>query len=264
MPKPRITRKTIAAAKPIKAKRSLSAKAVDDGDIATLPFVENGQTKAKLQPGKRQIQITAPDFETAEFAVYGRAPYMQNRFSKKAQEAMEATQMAGSQARKGKKRTPRDFEKDYEEAKHVSTEGWIGIPANAFRLAMISACRLVGFKMTLAKLCIEIEADGYDRIDDQPLVRIYGEPKLSKMPTRNANGSMDIRARPRWAKWHATVRVTWDADQFSLEDISNLMMRVGRQVGIGAGRPDSTDSAGMGYGLFDLQGNELKPRVRKR
>lgn len=41
---------------------------------------------------------------------------------------------------------------------------------------------------------------------------------------------------------------------FSHNDIVNLMMRVGQQVGIGEGRPDSKNSAGMGWGLFDIQG----------
>ena len=43
-----------------------------------------------------------------------------------------------------------------------------------------------------------------------------------------------------------------DADQFSLTDITNLLSRVGAQVGIGEGRPDSKSSAGMGWGMFRL------------
>jgi hypothetical protein len=56
--------------------------------------------------------------------------------------------------------------------------------------------------------------------------------------------------------WSAKVRVTFDLDQFSLQDVGNLMMRVGRQVGIGEGRPDSRNSAGMGWGLFDIAADE--------
>ena len=35
-------------------------------------------------------------------------------------------------------------------------------------------------------------------------------------------------------------------------DVVNLIARVGIQVGIGEGRPDSKMSAGLGYGLFEL------------
>jgi hypothetical protein len=46
--------------------------------------------------------------------------------------------------------------------------------------------------------------------------------------------------------------VSFDADQFALGDIGNLLVRVGMQVGIGEGRPDSKKSAGMGWGLFEV------------
>jgi hypothetical protein len=35
-------------------------------------------------------------------------------------------------------------------------------------------------------------------------------------------------------------------------DVTNLMQRVGQQVGIGEGRNDSKMSAGMGWGCFTL------------
>ena len=35
-------------------------------------------------------------------------------------------------------------------------------------------------------------------------------------------------------------------------DIVNLISRVGMQVGIGEGRPDSKQSAGLGFGLFEI------------
>ena len=46
--------------------------------------------------------------------------------------------------------------------------------------------------------------------------------------------------------------IRWDADQFTLDDVTNLLSRVGLQVGIGEGRPDSKNSAGMGWGLFEI------------
>jgi len=37
------------------------------------------------------------------------------------------------------------------------------------------------------------------------------------------------------------------------EDVVNLIARVGMQVGIGEGRPDSKASAGLGFGLFEIE-----------
>jgi hypothetical protein len=200
---------------------------------------------------QQTIQIPAPRFETIEFSLVGTAPYMQARFSAKAIGAMREKHIAGSVSRKGKKREPRDFASDFEGAKHKSVEGWCGIPAGAFRQAAISACRLVGFKMTLAKLSLFVEADGFDAIDGTPLIRITGEPEICEMAVRNATGVTDIRVRPLWREWSCKLRIRYDLDQFSRTDVANLLLRVGTQVGIGEGRPDSKSSTGLGFGLFE-------------
>ncbi|MCX8016490.1 MAG: hypothetical protein N2690_01110 [Rhodocyclaceae bacterium] len=199
-----------------------------------------------------EVVIKPPRIETAQFRIIGTAPYVQARFSGKAMQAMMSKMMAGSTARGKKTREARDFDEDYRQAMHVSTEGWHGIPASAFRQAMISACRLVGFKMTLAKLSIFVEADGFDAVDGIPLIKLDGTPERIDMAVRNATGVADIRVRPMWREWSANVRVRYDADQFTIDDVTNLMARVGMQVGIGEGRPDSRESAGLGWGTFKI------------
>lgn len=198
------------------------------------------------------ITVTAPNLQTIELFIVGDAPYVQHKFSEKAKQQIMATQAAGSTAKSKKQRQPKDFDQVCKDATHYSREGWVGIPAPAFRNAMISACRLIGFKMTLAKLAVTVKADGYDRDDGTPLVRILGEHRRHDMAARNDNGSVDIRSRPMWEKWAAKVRVRFDADTFNANDIANLMMRVGMQVGIGEGRNDSKNSAGIGWGSFEL------------
>ena len=199
------------------------------------------------------VIIERPKFQRADIAIVGVAPYVQHKFAQKAQAKMAEKQKLGSQARSSRKREARDFDADYKAAMHISKQDWYGIPAPCFRNAMISACRIVGFKMTLAKLSIFIEADGFDADDGMPLVRLHGEPRMHVGPVRNANGGTDLRARPMWEEWSATVRVRWDAGQFAGEDIMNLMARAGMQVGIGEGRPDSCNSYGLGWGLFEVR-----------
>src|SRR5206468_5831423 len=119
--------------------------------------------------------------------------------------------------------------------------------------AMSSACKVCGFAMTRARLSVFVVQDGYDADDGTPLVRIYGDPVANEMTVRNDNGGADIRWRPMWKEWTATVKVRWDADQFSEADVANLMMRAGMQVGIGEGRPDSPNSNGLGWGMWELK-----------
>jgi hypothetical protein len=208
-------------------------------------------TLAKSAAAK--VVISPPRMQHAVLHLRGIAPYVQHRFSTKAQQQMEETQRAGTQARSRKKREARDFEAGYEAAKHISREGWLGIPAPAFRNAAIDACRLVGYKMTHAKLTIFIEADGVDAEDGTPLVRIIkGEPEIHKGWGRNANGGADLRWRPIWHEWELMLRIRWDADQFSPADVVNLVARAGLQVGVGEGRPNSPNSNGLGWGLFEI------------
>lgn len=199
-----------------------------------------------------RVAIEAPHIDTAVFNLHGTAPYVHARFSAKAMQAMMSKMMAGSTAKGKKVRAARDFGDDYEQAFHRSADGWAGIPAGAFRQAMISACRLVGFKMTLAKLSVFVDADGIDVVDGVPLVRIEGTPERIDMAVRNATGVADIRVRPMWRKWSVQLRVRYDADQFTLQDVTNLLTRVGVQVGVGEGRPDSRQSCGLGWGTFEI------------
>lgn len=208
-----------------------------------------------------RVEISAPNMQVAVFGIVGTAPYVQQRFSAKAQEQIKATQEEGPTSKKGKKREPKDFKKCYEQAMYETRQGWHGIPASAFRNAMVSACRLVGYQMTRAKLAVFIEADGFDDGDSTPLVRIVkGSPEYKEDHVRNANGTVDLRARAMWRPgWEAKVKVRYDADQMTLSDITHLLARVGMQVGLGEGRPDSKQSCGQGWGLFEMRkGGEKK------
>lgn len=200
-----------------------------------------------------KLVISAPNMKIVKVTIEGTAPYVQAKFSQKAKAIIRAKHEAGSTSKKGVKKEPRDFDSDYEGAKHKAQEGWVGIPASAFRCAMISACRLVGFKMTIGKLSVFVEQDGFDVDDGLPLIKIIGEPKQHQMHTRNETGVCDLRVRPMWEKWSADVRIRYDADQFTQQDVVNLIARAGMQVGIGEGRPDSRESAGLGWGLFEIK-----------
>ncbi len=201
----------------------------------------------------RNVVIAPPRFEIATVTIRGTTPLVIHKFSQKTRDKIQETQELGSQAKKGRTRVARDFNSDYEAAKYRSKEGWLGIPSAAFRNAMISACRTVGFRMTLAKLSVFCKADGFDE-DGTGLVKITkGEPHCDIRPGRNATGVVDLRSRPMWAEgWEAKPTFRWDADQFSASDLVNLLARAGLQVGLCEGRPDSKMSAGCGWGEFEI------------
>lgn len=200
---------------------------------------------------EEKISISPPNFQTGEVWIIGTAPLVEHKFSDKAKNQIMEKQAAGSVAGSKKTRAAKDFDDVYNNARHISFDGWDGIPASAFRNACITACKLVGFKMTLAKLSIFVEADGYDNTEGTPLVKIISKgPRRLDSMVRLATGVCDITSRPQFLEWGAKLRVRWDADQFSASDIYNLLNRAGLQVGICEGRPGSTNSNGMGWGTF--------------
>lgn len=208
------------------------------------------------------VVISPPKFATVELVISGTAPLVIERFSKKAE--LMAKMAEGKSAGNKKTRAARDYDKETEDARYRAEEGWEGMNAAAFRAGMISACRLVGFKMTMAKLSVFIEADGWDKQDGIPLVRIHGKSEVYTAHTRNATGVVDVRARPMYRKWASKLRVKYDTDQFTVHDVINLVSRVGMQVGIGAGRPDSKASAGMGFGQFEVVPEDRRATVVKQ
>jgi hypothetical protein len=208
---------------------------------------------AKTKEEKEEVvRITPPNFQRIKLSLEGMAPLLIGRFSPISLEKMKKKHEAGSTSKKGEKKAPRDFDADFKQAAHISTEGWYGVPAGALRNSCIAACRMVDFRMTHARMSIFFEMDGTS-IDGQPLIKIIGGvPEKSEMAVRNANGSCDIRVRAIWRTWKINVIVRYDADQFTSEEVVNLIARTGEQVGICQGRPFSKSSNGIGCGTFRI------------
>lgn len=202
---------------------------------------------------QEHVTIKPPNFQRASFSIIGTAPLVVHRFSAKTKKQMADKMEAGKAASSKKTRDPKKMTDLFAEARYVSKAGWDGFHAGAIRNALISACRLVGFKMTLAKLSLFVDPDGWDAKEPQiPLIRIIGKAIQQEDIARVETGQPYVTVRAAYHDWKATIRLTWDADQFVLADVANLLSRVGIQVGICEGRPDSKNSAGMGWGTFRL------------
>ncbi len=207
---------------------------------------------------KQELVIKAPNFQKAEFEIIGDAPLVIHRFSAKTKEQMKQKMEAGKTAGSKKNREAKSTDELYEESRYISEEGWDGFNAASLRAAMISACRLVGFKMTLAKLSLFVEKQGNDAKEPQfGLIKINGKPTKQEDMARVETGQPYVTVRAAYLNWSAHIIIRWDADQFTLTDVTNLLGRVGMQVGIGEGRPDSKNSSGMGWGLFSVKSSKI-------
>jgi len=202
---------------------------------------------------QKSVAVPPPNFQTATFRIVGTAPLVIHRFSAKTKQQMKQKMETGKAAGSKKNREAKATDDLFQEARYRAKAGWDGFHAAAIRAALISACRLVGFKMTLAKMSLFVIADGADALEPQiPLIRIHGEAVKQEDMARVETGQPYVTVRAAYHDWSASVRIRWDADQFTIDDVSNLLLRVGQQVGIGEGRPDSKNSAGMGWGTFEV------------
>lgn len=213
-------------------------------------------TETENKPKTKKIKVTPIKMQSQTFSFHHTAPLCLNRFGadklRKMAEAMAKTDEEKKKEKAKKpKRPARDYEQEFHDACHLSTEGWFGFPASGIRTGCVDVCRVTELEMVKAKLSIFVVADGYS-MDATPLVKIYGEPRKSIKPARNSNMSTDLRSRPLWMAWGMQPTIRWDADQFDLVDVANLLVRVGIQVGLGEGRPFSKKSCGIGWGTFDL------------
>src|ERR1035437_9742187 len=102
----------------------------------------------------KTVTIRPPNIQVAKFKIIGTAPLVIHRFSVKLKQQLLDKQEQGKSASSKKTRTAQDSNKKFEDARYISKEGWDGFHAAAIRNALISACRLVNFKMTLAKMSL--------------------------------------------------------------------------------------------------------------
>lgn len=205
----------------------------------------------------RAVSIKPVNFAEVTFGLVGIDPMVMNRMGKKGREGLEEialrTPAEGKSQRK--KRVARDFQAEFLDAQHISTEGWIGIHAMAIKHGMVAVCTISDFFKTRAKMLLFVEPDGYSQYA-LPLFRMTkGKPRLHEDVGRTRTGGMQTTIRAMFDPgWEATVRIKYDADALTLNDVANLLNRAGQQCGIGDGRPSSRESVGCGWGRYKIKG----------
>lgn len=181
------------------------------------------------------IQLPPIDVQRVAFTLVGDSPLIVHAWSEKAKRAMLDKQM--KKATKAKE--PKDPEADYEACFYRMESGAYGFPTVGLKSAMVSACRFVEAKMTVARGAFHIDGE---------LLEIIGEPRPREDMVRVGMGTADIRYRPEFPIWRMPVEVKFNAGMFSAEQIANLLNVAGFGVGIGEWRPERNGS----YGRFHV------------
>ncbi len=179
----------------------------------------------------------------AYIQVEGTAPLIVNRFSEKARQMMEDKQQGRANIRE-----PKQPEVLYEAAAYRLEDGTYGFPAAGFKGALVGAVRYFkGSKLTMTALkqMIFVRGEGEDQ-----LVRIEApEPKMRTDTVRNATGVADIRYRPMFWPWRASVPVEFIQGQFTIDSLIALLDASGLG-GIGEWRPSAPKSMTGMFGTY--------------
>jgi hypothetical protein len=177
-----------------------------------------------------EIQLKRLGRLQARIPIEGTAPLIQHRFSAKARQMM-LDRMQGTAA----EREPKDPEALFEAAIYRLPGDRYGHPAVAFKDAIVGGARFYkGSKLTMTglRIMIFVVGEGADS-----LTEIDGEPKMREDPVRNATGVADLRYRPVYWPWRATLTINYIANQISLDSLVALV-DAGGNVGVGEWRPE--------------------------
>lgn len=192
---------------------------------------------------KTEIEIELKDLKIRRMQVEikGISPLIIHRFGAKAIKEMEDKKLGKAKNAKHAITNPK---KEFEDAKHVSAEGWEGFPVGGIKKCIVRGAKAVGLTMTDVKAGLFIEAD----CPETNLFRINGESRLRTDHVRVNNGAPDIRYRPEYVNWTATLTVTFNEGLISKDQVLQAIFAGGYGTGIGDWRPER----GGDFGRFTI------------
>jgi hypothetical protein len=146
---------------------------------------------------------------------------------------------------KNSKHDFRQPEEDYQQAKHISSDGWEGFPVAGFKAAMIRGAKMIGLVMKDTQTGFFIAAD----CEETQLIRINGESRMRTDMVRVGMGTADVRYRPEYPEWKANLKIEFNEGVISTDQIFQLVKAAGYGCGIGEMRPEKGK---FSYGRFEL------------
>jgi hypothetical protein len=188
----------------------------------------------------QKISIDRIPAETIAVPIVGTSPLIVHAFSQKARAIMLAAQQGSRPPKEN-----RNPEQDYEDAFYRLKDGAPGFPVIAFKGATVGAARFYGKSVTMTALKQYLFFRGEVGKDGRQLTRIYGEPRMREDVVRNSGGGTDLRYRPEFPEWSATLELTFVSSALSRSSVLSLIDAGGMGIGIGDWRPERDGDFGM-------------------
>lgn len=186
------------------------------------------------------IEIDRIAEETMRVPILGVTPLIMNHFSEKAKRQM----LDAAQGRSTPKE-PKNPEAEYEAAFYRLADVGYGFPADAFKQATVGAARFYGKQVTMTALKQFIFVRGVPGADGRALVPITSdEPEMREDVVRVGRGGTDLRYRPQFYPWSATLEVSYFTAVIKRASVLSLIDAGGLAIGVGEWRPEKDGTFG--------------------
>lgn len=227
--------------------------------------------KAMAEAPQKHVHIEPLNVGVLSFHLVGTSPLVTHNFDDKSRK-----EMLEGQTKKGKKtqRKPRSPVDEYLQAYYwvgksappAPTEvndgvpsyseamvkahlkkSTFGIPITAFKNAMISACRNTELVMTHLKQQIFVVGT----VDPEWAI-IKGVSHMDNRICRlkDSNKTPIERFRPMWINWETDIKIEWDKNKLSADQLATLLSIAGYYVGVCEGRPERS---ALGWGRWAIE-----------
>ncbi|MGK3995040.1 hypothetical protein [Sorangium sp. So ce1024] len=201
------------------------------------------QQASTQEPGDA-IVLPKLEVRTVVVPIRGTSPLLVHAWSEKAKKQMRDKQTKAAKMAKEAK----DPKADFEASKYLNEKGEDCVPAGAFRNAIISSGRFAdGIPMTKITGSVFFIDDlvpikSKRCVQREDMVRVGG-----KGP---GTGTADLRYRAEYQDWSCELKVQYNANVISLEQLLNLISLAGFSVGICEWRPEKKGQ----HGRFEIGG----------
>lgn len=207
---------------------------------------KNGSELASDIEPIKVIDLQRIEDESVPVQIEGLSPLIIHRWSEKSLKQMRDKQQGVMR----QKKEPKNAEEEAYDSCYWLDEARTqpGMPATAFKGAMVSACRFFdSVTMVAARTYFFVEGEGSDQ-----LVPITGERRMREDTPRNTGGVPDLRYRFAFYPWSALLVIRYPRGHITSDSVIALLDAAGR-VGVGDWRPGSPKSTTGTFGTFRVK-----------
>ena len=187
------------------------------------------------------IKIKAIETKKYRFGIVGITPLIQHKWSSKAMKMMRMT----AAQRKKQPKVERNPEEEAAACVYQTDDGQVGFPLLAFKASLISAAHKdLGIEKTVVKKAFFVPCADSNNV----VPMTASDPIVREDVVTIGTNQTDLRYRPEFNEWKATIECQIDSSMLTIGDVLNLVNRAGFGIGIGEWRPEK----GGEYGRFDI------------